>query len=98
MSLKPICVPCQRFFRPSQNGRYFTESMPQNVPRPLPGAAEPENWKPYKVWSGDQWACPDCGATVIVGVGFGPVTEHYKDNFTELRAQLGADTLNINDC
>jgi hypothetical protein len=27
-SLKPICVKCQRFYRPSRNGVWFLEGMP----------------------------------------------------------------------
>jgi hypothetical protein len=95
--VKPICVPCQRFFRPSRNGFAFIEGMPSgNDARP--GLAEPDRWRPYKLWIGDQWKCPDCGATIIVGVAHQPVSEHYQPNFKDAVRQFGGDQLQINDC
>ena len=54
--------------------------------------------KPYKVWCGDLYACPDCGAEVVSGVGFHPLAEHYQTEFLGTVACTGADRLIIKDC
>lgn len=95
--MKPICVPCQRFYRPTKNGTYFMEGMPKHNDA-APGTAEPEQWQPYKLWSGDKWRCRGCGSEIIVGVGFVQVAEHYEPGFAEKVTQLGGDELQINDC
>jgi hypothetical protein len=59
-----------------------------------PGTAEPEMWKPYKVWIGDEWVCHGCGRLLIVGTGLQPVSEHYRPNFDEADASY----LTVNDC
>jgi hypothetical protein len=94
--MKPICVPCQRFFRPARNGYCFIEAMPDGSAQP--GLAEPEHWHPYKLWCGDRWECPDCGANIIVGVGHHPISEHYLPDFTEQVKLHGGDQLQVNDC
>ena len=94
--MKPICVPCQRFFRPKRNGLPFIEAMPIEG-HPEPGTAEPERWAPYKLWIGDLWCCDGCGAEIVSGVAGLPVSEHYKSDFTEQAARLNA-ALQINDC
>lgn len=100
--MKPICAPCERFMRCEKNGYHFTEMMPINDParatRPRPGRAEPERWEPYKVWSGDLWTCPDCGASVVVGIGRGPLSEHYQGEFAEIRQHTNARQLEVKDC
>lgn len=102
MALKPICVGCQRFYRPLRNGAYFTESKPVGgLDRPaLPGLAEPHNWEPYKVWVGDLWGCPTCGAEIIVGVAREPITQDYQPDFLAKRERLDAHQpeRQINDC
>lgn len=95
--MKPICVPCQRFFRCTKTGLYFTEGMP-NHNGAEPGTAEPENWGPYKVWSGDEYTCRGCGAVVIVGVGRDRIAEHYEPDFADIQKKLGADKFQVNDC
>jgi hypothetical protein len=95
--LKPICVKDQRFYRMKKSGYYFTEMMPKSG-NPLPGTLEPENWQPYKIWAGDLWECPDCGAETIVGTGRGPISEHYFDDFNDVVSCLSADQLKVNDC
>jgi hypothetical protein len=95
--MKPVCVPCQRFFRPAQNGFAFIEGMP-NGNDVEPGLREPQNWSPYKVWMGDRWECPDCHASIVVGVGQAPVSEHYLPDFSEWVGNLQADQLQVNDC
>ncbi len=95
--MKPVCVPCQRFFRPKKNGFYFTECMPV-IAGALPGKMAPENWKPYKLWSGDLWKCEGCGTEIVNGVGRGPIREHFEGDFHKVTADLNADQLRVNDC
>lgn len=94
--MKPICVPCQRFFRPKKTGFSFIEGMPigNDV---KPGLAEPEKWVPYKLWVGDKWECPDCKAVIIVGCAHQPRAEHYQEDFPDLVKAYNAE-LQINDC
>lgn len=94
--MKPICVPCRRFFRPKQTGLPFIEGMPKGG-IPKAGNAEPDKWRPYKLWMGDLWECPDCHAEVIVGVAHNPVAEHFEEHFASAVAERGA-VLQINDC
>lgn len=96
--MKPVCVPCQRFYRPAKNGFEFTEGMPVANNRPQPGLAEPDKWKPYKLWSGDLWRCPDCGNEIIVGVGYAAISEHYQHDFIANQALCGGDKLLVKDC
>lgn len=95
--MKPICIPCQRFFRPAKNGFYFIEGMP-TVNEAAPGNSEPEKWQPYKVWVGDVWECHGCGARIISGVGREPIAEHYQPDFPDRVSALGADQFQVNDC
>jgi hypothetical protein len=94
--MKPICVPCRRFYRPRKNNFFFVEAMPDSGDV-LPGLAEIERWKPYKLWAGDLWECDGCGAQIISGVAREPIREHYQPDFESVRMQLGAD-FQINDC
>ena len=95
--LKPICVKCQRFYRPHHNGRRFIEGMPrEGVTDAPPGTSHPERWKPYKVWIGDEWICHGCGHLLIVGVPLTPLAEHYQDDFP--RAVAASNYLQVNDC
>jgi hypothetical protein len=95
--MKPVCVPCRRFFRMKKMGFYFIEGMPigNRVP---PGNAAPEMWKPYKLWTGDKWVCEGCGAEILSGFGREPISEHYKPDFAEIAESLGANQLQVNDC
>lgn len=96
--MKPICVPCQRFFRPKRNGFHFIEGMPTENDA-LPGRREMRKWKPYKLWVGDLWECRDCKAQIVVGVPIdGPISEHYKDDFADEIHRRGATQLQVNDC
>lgn len=94
--MKPICVPCERYMRPKKNGVWFVEGMPSENCA-APGKAEADKWRPYKLWSGDLWACPDCGAEIIVGVGWEPLREHYMPDFAEKVEAVGAELL-VKDC
>jgi hypothetical protein len=93
--VKPICVKCQRFYRPHHNGRRFIEGMPIGNKAP-PGTTAPEQWKPYKVWVGDEWMCNGCGHLIIVGVAHVPIREHYQPDFAI--ALQHATYLQVNDC
>ena len=95
--MKPICVPCQRFFRVKKTGFYFIEGMPL-ANDAEPGTSEPNRWKPYKVWSGDRWECDGCGAVIISGVGHNPLAWQHEERFEELIQRLGADQFQVNDC
>lgn len=95
--MKPICVRCQRFYRPHHTGRRFVEAMPKGGEiRALPGTEHPEQWTPYKVWIGDEWICHGCGNLIIVGVAWQPLSEHYRPDFEGARAT--AMYLQVNDC
>lgn len=100
--LKPVCVPCRRFFRCEKVGYHFTEGMP-NGTWPWGGPTQPgspENdryWQPYKLWVGDLWRCHGCGAEIIVGVAGSPVAHRHEKEFAEKRRN-GFDQLQVNDC
>lgn len=93
--LKPICVPCCRFFRPKKNGVEFVEGMPASYPAAAPGNAEPDKWKPYKLWMGDLWRCEGCGTEIISGVGLQPIAYQHDENF---KSKTKEATIQINDC
>lgn len=97
MSLKPICLPCKRFYSPEKNGFAFTEGMPR-YGSAAPGNAEPTSWQPYKLWRGDLWKCHGCGSLIIVGTGQAPVSEHYMPSFEATAKEFGHDRVQINDC
>lgn len=94
--MKPICVPCQRFFRPKQNGFAFIEGMPRDSSTPA-GKRESHHWSPYKLWMGDLWICLGCGTEIVVGTGANRIAEHYEPDFAEMARKFGA-TLQVNDC
>lgn len=94
--MKPICIPCQRFFRSKKTGFYFIEGMPV-VDGALPGNSEPDKWKPYKMWCGDQWECEGCGTQILSGFGFKPIAEHFEENFAKKVEDHDAK-FQVNDC
>jgi hypothetical protein len=85
--MKPICVNCKLFYRPSRNGVWFLEGMPDHD----------NGWKPYKLWHGDEWKCRGCGSTIIIGVAPQPMAEHYQQNFQRAVAQA-QPYIQVNDC
>lgn len=95
--MKPVCVPCQRFYRMKKAGFYFIEGMPREN-EAMPGTSESEKWTPYKVWVGDLWECYGCGAQILSGFGREPISEHYKPDFASTIEKLSADQLQVNDC
>lgn len=94
--LKPICVKCHRFYRMTKSGFYFIEGMPRGN-GVQPGTAEPERWRPYKLWAGDKWKCEGCGHEIIQGTGMNPIAEHYQEDFGNWKERLNAD-YQVNDC
>lgn len=96
MSLKPICVRCQRFYRPKKNAVFFIEGMPigNGVP---PGTEFPDLWRPYKLWQGDLWECHGCGHELISGVGYRPISEQYYPQFNE-DVKAYCPMMQVNDC
>jgi len=95
--MKPICVPCQRFFRVTKTGFHFIEGMPVDDAA-VAGNQEPEKWEPYKIWIGDRFECPGCGVTILSGFGGGPISIQHEDDFQSLIRRLGADQFQVNDC
>ncbi len=55
MQTVPICGQCQVGMRPYRNGVTVIETA-HNPPMP------------YKFWSADEWECPECLSSVIVGL------------------------------
>ena len=41
------------------------------------------NEKPYRLWHGDKWGCPSCGAEIVIGFGLKPLAEHFQPDFSE---------------
>ena len=101
--MKPICVSCQCFYRPKRNGFTFIESMPAGgtdlPPEMLRGRKAPRAWKPYKLWRGDLWECPECSHKIISGVANEPILEHWHPKFEAAVESLGGEKLlRVNDC
>jgi hypothetical protein len=97
MSLKPICVKCQRFYRPKKNGYGFIEAMPIGGFSAPAGTSCPELWTPYKLWRGDLWECQGCGHELVSGVANQPISEHYKPDF-KMAVETFSNGLQVNDC
>ena len=94
--MKPVCVPCERFYRPKKNGMRFLEGMPvggNNVP---PGKEHAAQWADYKLWFGDKWQCPGCGHEMVIGAQQ-PIAEHYQTEFKSL-VETYAPEFRVNDC
>lgn len=89
--VKPICVGCNRFYRPKQNGIVFEECMPMGGAAP----GQPEGWRPYKLWRGDLWECEGCGHQLISGVASQPLDEHYLPTYTQNAVGV---TIHVYDC
>ena len=93
--MKPICIPCQRFFKVIKNDYYFTEGSPA-IRGTNPGIEEKERWQPYRVWAGDQYKCPGCGTEIVSGIGHGPLAIKHEPDFKAKHSSLGADRLQVN--
>ena len=94
--MKPVCVPCQRFFRPKKNGAPFMEMRPIQS-HAEPGTAESDQWTDYKLWLGDLWECNGYGAQIIQGTGNYAIAEHYMVEFPIIK-QKYPPVVNVNDC
>lgn len=92
---KPVCVKCQRFFRPEKNGTFVLENKPIGGHTVPAGDIAPGLWEPYKLWRADKWRCLGCGAEICVGFGNSPVAENYMDNFSE---SIKKAEVKVNDC
>ncbi len=95
--MKPICVPCQRFYRQKKTGFYFTEGAPLGS-GVEPGVTTPELWRPYKLWSGDLWECKGCGSQILSGFGSQPIRVQHEHDFERMIESLGARRFQVNDC
>ncbi len=85
--------------RPKRTGFAFMEGMMDgSVPQSeMRSGRDAPGWKPYKLWQGDLYECPDCHAQTIVGVAPAPLSEHYEPYFT-LQAAANGATLLVKDC
>ena len=95
--MRPICVPCQRFYRCIHTGFYFLEGMRKEDGAP-PGKLFPQLWEPYGLWSGDKFRCEGCGSEIISGVGRSPIAEHFQKDFAAMLISFGATQFQVNDC
>ena len=100
--MKPVCVPCQRFYRIKKNGYYFIEGMPHgdlenDIPWDGKSGKDSVGWIPYKLWVGDLWECPDCKAQIVTGVTKNRIAEHYEVTFTQ-QIQHCNPQLFVKDC
>lgn len=93
---KPVCVPCQCFLRMKHSGFYFVEGMP-TTSFPARGK-DAEGWKPYKIWVGDLYECPECHTQIVSGFSNAPLTEHYQPEFKSVMTRTGAMQLFVKDC
>ena len=88
---KPVCIPCQRFFRVKRNGIHVLEGKPI-VHGALSGTKEDHNWAPYKMWRADLWQCEGCGATIASGFANNPMWEDFEGALPETLYHK------VNDC
>ena len=95
--MKPICVPCHRFYRPKKNGYAFIEGRPVDNQVPA-GRSHEHKWVPYKLWMGDLWECKGCGHQIVSGVGHEPIAQDYHPNFKAQIDSYGAQRFQVNDC
>jgi hypothetical protein len=99
---KPVCVKCQRFYRPKKSGIGIVEGMPiGGAGINPPGTAAPEMWRPYKLWMADLWHCLGCGHELVTGFGQQPVAIQHQDKFADtltLYKKAFPDIPQINDC
>jgi hypothetical protein len=88
-------VACKKFYRPKRNGILLEEAQPQLG---YVKEYEENGWWPYKLYAGDLWECPQCYNQIIVGVPNQPITEHFKENYLQIRATQDGDLYRVNDC
>lgn len=96
--MKPVCVPCQRFFKPKRNGVGVLENRPNGNGVPA-GIEAADQWLPYKLWDADLYECQGCGAQIVVGFGQMPLAEHFQqERFAAFRESKGPHIVTVNDC
>jgi len=61
-----ICAKCEVEFRPKKNGVHLVEMA---------------TFGPVAIWQADLWACPECDAEIVVGLGDRPWIRHYEPGF-----------------
>lgn len=84
---RPTCVTCRRFFRPKKNSVCIEEGLP----------LADGSWAPYKLWDADLWACPGCGAEIVVGYGLAPLSEHHLTTYQDDVARF-QPIFRVDDC
>lgn len=96
---KPVCVKCQRFYRPLRNGIEVLEQMPETGTVP-PGTEAAHLWRPYKLWRADKWHCEGCGHELVTGFGRYNYAEHYEPDFAAnlAAAKKTEHFVIVNDC
>jgi hypothetical protein len=93
---KPVCVPCERFYRPEKNGFTLLEGKPK-FNGAEQGKAHTDDWEDYKLWNGDKWKCPGCGHEIVIGFAGQPVSEDYLPDFKG-KVKNWAPAFRVNDC
>lgn len=66
---KMVCTPCQLELKPIKNGVIVVEHSGHG---------------PYTLWEADEWACPECGVTVVAGFADQPYARNCQSDFTQL--------------
>jgi len=80
--------------RTKKTGFYFTEGFGGDGRQ----GKHSIGWRPYKIWIGDLWECPDCKSQIVTGVGMQRVAEHYESNFNDILDRTNAKQLLVKDC
>ena len=95
---KPVCVKCGLFFKPKKNGAVWEEGAPIFGTQMKDGRpVDQEAWRGYKLWQGDLWECRECGAQIIVGTGFSPLSLSHEPRYKSIKAS-SPPLLRVNDC
>lgn len=94
---KPVCVPCQRFYRPKRNGTPLLEQRPIKQGA-LPGPKNASDWVPYKLWGSDLMVCPSCGHELLSGFSREALHDYDPDFLDSVKNALARGAVVINDC
>jgi hypothetical protein len=93
---KPTCVKCLKFLRPKENGVFLIEQAPDfNSEKP-----NDDDWRPYKIWAADLWACKTegCDNQLLTGYGRTPKQRHEEGFERELEWAKKHTHFIVNDC
>jgi hypothetical protein len=89
-AMKPaVCMKCNLFFKMKKGGVIWIEGKPIN------GKHDDTVWTPYKVWSSDLWECKGCGTQIVMGHGFNPISEDFKEGF---QGWVDQSNFQVDDC